>query len=79
MRLKADRNRCPCHANLNARITFSLTLVDWCSVLRSIVQPLVLSMLDTGHDLSLRRAVVLQLVGDDHSWDVLQTLQQRGV
>ncbi len=45
-------------------------------VLRSIVQPLVLAMLNTRHDLSFRRAVALQLICDDHSWHVLQALQQ---
>ncbi len=45
-------------------------------VLRPIVQSLVLAVLDTRHDLSLRRTVALQLVGDDHARDVLQTFQQ---
>ena len=45
-------------------------------VLRSIVQPLMLPMLNTGHDLSFRRAVALQLIRDEHPRHVPQTLQQ---
>ena len=45
-------------------------------VLRSIVQPFVLTVLDAWHDLSLRRAVTLQLVRDDDTWYVLQAFQQ---
>jgi len=35
-------------------------------VLRSVVQSLVLAMLDGWHDLPLRRAIVGKLVGDQH-------------
>jgi hypothetical protein len=33
-------------------------------ILRSVVQSFVLAMLDTGHDLPLRRAIAAKLVGD---------------
>ncbi len=36
----------------------------------------MLAVLDAGHDLSLRRTVALELIRDDHSWDILQALQQ---
>ena len=36
----------------------------------------MLPVLNTRHDFSFRRAVALQLVGDDHPRHVLQTLQQ---
>jgi len=34
------------------------------------------AVLDTGHDLSFGCTVALQLVGDDHPWDIPQTFQQ---
>jgi hypothetical protein len=36
-------------------------------VFRSVVEPLVLAMLNAGHDLSFGRAVARQLVGDHHA------------
>ncbi len=36
----------------------------------------MLAVFDAGHDLSLRCAITLQLICNDYSWDVLQTLQQ---
>ncbi len=45
-------------------------------ILRSIVESLMLPVLNTRHDFSFRRAVAPQLVGDDHARHVPQTLQQ---
>ena len=38
------------------------------TVLGTVVQALVLSVLDPGHDRSCRRAVASQLVGNHHTW-----------
>ena len=40
-------------------------------ILRAVVQSLVLTVFDTGHDLGLGRAVAPQLVGNDHPRHVL--------
>ena len=45
-------------------------------VLGSVVQAFVLAMLDAGHDLSLRRAIALQLVGDQHARRAALLLQE---
>ena len=45
-------------------------------ILGSIVQSLVLAMLDAGHDLSLRRAIAGKLVGDHDAWRSHLLLQQ---
>ena len=45
-------------------------------VFRSVVQPLVLAMLDAGHDLSLGRAVAGQLVGNHDAWRSHLLLQE---
>src|SRR3954452_7182672 len=44
--------------------------------LRPVVQVAALAVLDTGQDLPLGRAIAAQLVGHDHTRDVLQPLQQ---
>src|SRR5262249_18855435 len=45
-------------------------------ILGSVIEPLVLAMLNGGHDLSLRRAVAGELIGDhDAGWPHL-SLQQ---
>lgn len=41
-----------------------------------VVEALVLAMLDTRHDLLLRRSIALQLVGDQHPWCVTQALEE---
>ena len=46
-------------------------------VLATIIEGATLAMLHPGQDLTLRRAIALQLLGDDHPWHVLQTLEQR--
>jgi hypothetical protein len=46
-------------------------------VLRSVVQPLVLAMLDGGHNLLLRRAVAGKLVGDHDAGRPHLLLQER--
>ena len=43
---------------------------------RSIVQPFVLAVLYTGHNFPLCGCVAGQLVGDDHSWDILESFEQ---
>ncbi len=45
-------------------------------ILRAVVEPFVLAMLDAGQDLALRRAVAGQLVGDDHARHVGEALEQ---
>ena len=45
-------------------------------ILRSIVQSLMLPMLYPWHDLNFRRAVALQLVGDNDARNIPQALQQ---
>jgi len=45
-------------------------------ILRSVVQSLVLAMLDAGHGLPLRRAVAGKLVGDHDPWRPHLLLQQ---
>jgi hypothetical protein len=45
-------------------------------VFRSVVEPLVLAMLDAGHDLSFGRTVAGQLVGDHDAWRSHLLLQQ---
>jgi hypothetical protein len=42
----------------------------------AVVEISALSVLDTWQDLALGGGVALQLVGDDDSWNVLQTTQQ---
>jgi hypothetical protein len=46
------------------------------SVFRSVVQALVLPMLDTRHDLSLGRAVARELVRDHHPRNHALLLEQ---
>jgi hypothetical protein len=41
-----------------------------------IVQAFVLAVLHTRQDLTFRRSIALQLIGDDHAWDVLQPFEQ---
>ena len=43
-------------------------------ILDPVVLPLVLAVLDTGHELLLRRVVALQLVCDEHTRDIPQPL-----
>ncbi len=45
-------------------------------ILRTIVKSFILVVLDTWHDLSLRRAVAFELIGDDFTRHVPQALQQ---
>ncbi len=45
-------------------------------ILRPVITSFVLLVLDTRHDLGLRRSVASEPIGDDHSWDVPQALQQ---
>src|SRR6516162_7688405 len=46
-------------------------------VLTAVVEGATLAVFDPRQDLALRRAVALALLGDDHPWHVLQTLEQR--
>src|SRR5262245_64366001 len=45
-------------------------------VLATIIEVTTLAMLDPGRDLALGRAITLELVRDNHPWDVLQALAQ---
>src|SRR5207253_8487756 len=45
-------------------------------ILRSVVQSLVLAMLNTGHDVPLRRAVAGELISDHDAWRSHLLLQQ---
>ena len=45
-------------------------------ILSAVILPLLPAVLDTGHDLSSRRAVALKLVCDDNPGYVLQFLQE---
>ena len=45
-------------------------------ILGTIVQALVLTMLDTRHDFLLGRLVASQLVRDQHTWDVGAAFEQ---
>ncbi len=45
-------------------------------ILTAVVLPLIPAVLDTWHDLSLRRAVAFELIGDDLTRHVPQALQQ---
>jgi len=45
-------------------------------MLRPVVEPLVLPMLDAREHLTQRRAVARELVGDHHAWGVRQALEQ---
>ncbi len=45
-------------------------------ILRTVVESFIPVVLDTGHDLGLRRAVTLELICNDHARDILQALQQ---
>src|SRR5215467_14517595 len=45
-------------------------------VLTAVVEVTTLPVFDPRQDLPFRRAVALQLVGDDHPWHVLQALEQ---
>jgi hypothetical protein len=43
---------------------------------RSIVQSFMLAMLHTRQDLAFRRSIPFQLIGDNHTWDVLQSFKK---
>src|SRR5262245_2107668 len=45
-------------------------------VLTPVIEVATLAMLHPGQDLALRRAVALELIGNDHPWHVLQPLEQ---
>ena len=45
-------------------------------ILSAVILPLLPAVLDTGHDLSSRRAVALELICDDYSGYVFQPLQE---
>ena len=45
-------------------------------VLRTIIQPFVLSVLDAHQDLSLRGTIAGKFVGDDDPWHVLAAFEQ---
>jgi len=43
---------------------------------RSIIQAFVLPMLHPRQELALGCSIALQLIGDDHAWDVLESLEE---
>src|SRR5215510_353713 len=45
-------------------------------VLAPVIEVATLAMLHSGQDLALRRAIALELIGDDNAWHVLQPLEQ---
>src|SRR5215471_15860895 len=45
-------------------------------ILTAVVEVATLTMVDTWQNLPLRRAVALELIGDDDAWHVLQPLEQ---
>src|SRR5258708_12428599 len=45
-------------------------------VLRSIVEVLMLAMLHTRQDLAFRRSITFQLIGDDHTRNILQPFKK---
>src|SRR5262249_1885335 len=55
-------------------------ILTWTSgpmgILTLVVQIATLAVFDPGQDLPFGRAVALQLIGDDHAWHVLQSLEQ---
>ncbi len=40
------------------------------------IQAFVLPMLHARQDLAFRCSIALQFIGDDHAWDVLQSLEE---
>src|SRR6266404_6196695 len=50
-----------------AAVSWSRRLVQLMGVFGPVVEALVLTMLDPGHDLPLGSGVALQLVGDEHT------------
>ena len=47
-------------------------------IFRSIVQSFVLPMLHARQDLVFSGSIALQLIGDDHAWDILESYAERG-
>src|SRR5262249_7224779 len=45
-------------------------------VFAPVIEVATLAMLHPGQDLALRRAVALELIGDNHAWHVLQHFKQ---
>jgi len=45
-------------------------------VLTPVIEVATLAMLHPRQDLALGRAIALELIRDDHPWDVLQALEQ---
>src|SRR5262249_40222822 len=45
-------------------------------VFAPVIEVATLAMLHPGQDLALRCAVALELIGDNHAWHVLQSLEQ---
>ena len=45
-------------------------------MLGSIVEPFVLPVPDASQDLAFGCSITLQLIGNDHAWDVLKSLEQ---
>jgi hypothetical protein len=43
--------------------------------LGTVIQSLVLAMLDTRHDRFLGRGVALELIGNQHPWDILEPFE----
>jgi hypothetical protein len=67
---------------LNRFICRSRRRVGWCEFSARLFSPLVLAMLNAGHDLSFGRAVAGKLVGDHDAWRshlLLQELAQQSL
>src|SRR6266700_4109813 len=73
---KAERKRCACLADLNLRIFFSRNRVGWCEFSARLFNTRVLPMLDTWQDLTFRCSIALQLIGDDHTWNIVQSCKE---
>jgi hypothetical protein len=71
-----DLKRWAWPADLNSSICRCPSARRLVRILSSVVQSLVLAMLNAGHDISLRRAVAGELVGDHDAWRPHLLLQQ---
>ncbi len=76
---KAERNR----SRLSRRLELAHHLLAESGrlmrILSAIVEPLLMVVLDTRHDLLLGRLVAPELISDNHSRYIPQTFQQRDV
>ena len=45
-------------------------------IFRPVVQPFVLPVLHARQDLTFGRSIALQLIGDDHAWNIMQPFEQ---